>query len=139
ELARRRDGRRHARPAAQVPRRHRAHPRPRRRSAPRRVAVKLNGTAVHGDGGRRGPGVPPDIVGFVRALREAGLRVGVDQTESFAQALAWVDPLARRDVYLAARATLVFRREDLAIFDELFATFFGGPRPVRPAVPQATP
>ena len=77
-----------------------------------------------------------DVVGFARALRDAGLPIGVDQSEAFAQALAWVDPLSRRDVYLAARATLVVRREDLAVFDELFARTFGGPTPVRA---QATP
>src|SRR6185436_19953842 len=87
-------------------------------------------------------GVPHDIVGFARALRDAGLPIGVDQSESFAQALSWVDPLDRSDIYLAARATLVFRREDLAVFDELFARFFGGPRPATPrssAAAQATP
>jgi uncharacterized protein with von Willebrand factor type A (vWA) domain len=103
--------------------------------------VKLNGeTYRSGSGSVRGPGVPHDVIGFVRALRAAGLRVGVDQSESFAQALAWVDPMVRRDVYLAARATLVFRREDLAVFDDLFASFFGGPRPApRGAPPQETP
>jgi uncharacterized protein with von Willebrand factor type A (vWA) domain len=102
--------------------------------------VKLNGEAYRGGSGARGAGVPHDIVAFVRALRAAGLRVGVDQSESFAQALAWVDPMVRRDVYLAARATLVFRREDLAVFDELFAEFFGGPQPApRGAAAQEPP
>jgi uncharacterized protein with von Willebrand factor type A (vWA) domain len=77
-----------------------------------------------------------DVVGFARALRDAGLPIGVAQTEAFAEALTWVDALARRELYLAARATLVFRREDLAVFDDLFATWFGGPAPARP---QATP
>lgn len=97
--------------------------------------MKANGT-------HRGPpralDLGSDAVGFVRALRSAGLAVGVGQCESFAQALAWVDPLVRRDVYLAARATLVFRREDLAVFDELFAAFFGGPG-AGPARAQPTP
>ena len=104
--------------------------------------MKLNGARYRGEPAARPPGVPHDVVGFARALRAAGLPIGVDQSESFAQALAWVDPLDRRDVYLAARATLVFRREDLAVFDELFARFFGGPRPATPrssAAAQATP
>ncbi len=100
--------------------------------------MKLNGARYRGEPAARPPGVPHDVVGFARALRAAGLPIGVDQSESFAQALARVDPLDRRDVYLAARATLVFRREDLAVFDELFATFFGGPLPARPTA-QATP
>ena len=37
-----------------------------------------------------------DVVGFSRALRDAGLPVGVEQAEAFAQALTWIDPLARR-------------------------------------------
>jgi len=80
-----------------------------------------------------------DAVGFARALRDAGLAVGVEQTASFAQALAWVDPLARREVYLAARATLVVRREDHAVFDELFAAYFGGPGDGSSARPRAQP
>jgi uncharacterized protein with von Willebrand factor type A (vWA) domain len=88
---------------------------------------------VDGLGG--GPDLGRDVVGFVRALRDAGVPVGVGQSEAFAQALAWIDPLVRRDVYLAARSTLVFRREDFAVFDERFAAFFGGPA----LRPQATP
>src|SRR5262245_64989058 len=65
------------------------------------------------------------VVGFARMLRGAGLPVGVEQTESFAEALARVNPVSLRDVYLASRATLVFRHEDLPVFDDLFAAFFG--------------
>jgi hypothetical protein len=78
-----------------------------------------------------GAGLGHDVVEFGRALRDAGLAVGTPEIESFAQALGWIDPLIRREVYLAARATLVRRREDLAVFDELFAAFFGGPSPGR--------
>ncbi|HMG52150.1 MAG TPA: VWA domain-containing protein [Kofleriaceae bacterium] len=88
-------------------------------------------------------GLGHDVVGFARALRAAGLPVGVSEAESFAQALAWIDPLDRRAVYLAARATLVRRREDIAVFDELFAVFFGGPSPGRgqpaPVAPRHDP
>jgi uncharacterized protein len=79
-----------------------------------------------------------DVVGFARRLREHGLPIGIAQGESFAQALAWIDPLVRRELYLAARATLVSRREDLAVFDELFAAQFGGPGAAA-ARPQPTP
>jgi len=80
-----------------------------------------------------GLGLGHDVVGFARALRDAGMPIGVAETEAFAQAVGWIDPLVRREVYLAARATLVRRREDLAVFDELFAKFFGGPSRGQPA------
>jgi uncharacterized protein with von Willebrand factor type A (vWA) domain len=90
--------------------------------------VTANGHDVGaGLGGGLGLALGRDVVGFARALRDRGLVIGIEHSESFAQALAWVDPLARRDVYLAARTTLVSRREDLAVFDELFAAYFGGP------------
>lgn len=96
-------------------------------------------TGTHAIGNGHGLDLGPYVVGLVRSLREAGLPVGVEQCESFAQALAWVDPLVRRDVYLAARATLVSRREDLAVFDELFAAYFGGPGGSSAARGQDTP
>lgn len=76
-----------------------------------------------------------DLVGFARALRDAGLPVSLEQTAAFAQALLWIDPLVRREVYLAARATLVGRREDHAVFDAVFAAHFGGPPVAPPAQP----
>jgi hypothetical protein len=60
------------------------------------------------------------VVELVRALRSSGVRVGVGQTEAFAQALGLVDGLERREVYVAARATLICRFEDRALFDEAF-------------------
>jgi uncharacterized protein with von Willebrand factor type A (vWA) domain len=98
---------------------------------------------VSANGRDPGPGLGSrlgrDVVGFARALRDGGLPIGVEHSEAFAQALAWVDPLVRRDVYLAARATLVSRREDLAVFDELFAAYFGGPGGSSAARRQDTP
>jgi uncharacterized protein len=65
-----------------------------------------------------------DVVGFGRALRAAGLMVGIGQLETFACALELIPRLCRRDVYLAARATLVSRRDDLAVFEDTFAHWF---------------
>jgi hypothetical protein len=67
-----------------------------------------------------------DVVAFVRALRDGGIPVGIEHTESLARALAFVDVASRRDLYLAARAMLVFRHEDLPLFDGIFAAFWGG-------------
>jgi uncharacterized protein with von Willebrand factor type A (vWA) domain len=65
-----------------------------------------------------------DAVAFVRKLREAGLPLGIDQTETFARALALVDPLSDRELYFAARASLITRREDVPVFDAVFEAFW---------------
>jgi uncharacterized protein with von Willebrand factor type A (vWA) domain len=84
-------------------------------------------------------GAVRDVVGFVRALRAAGLRVGIDQSEGFGAALdhCWLAGPSRRELYLAARVTLVSRCEDLPLFDEVFGGFFGALD--GPAVPQKMP
>ena len=61
------------------------------------------------------------VVRLSRRLRQEGLPVGVDGSERFARALEHVDATASRQVYHAARAALVFRREDLALFDRIFS------------------
>jgi uncharacterized protein with von Willebrand factor type A (vWA) domain len=73
-----------------------------------------------------GTSIHRDLVAFARCLRDAGLSIGVDGTESFVRALEWIDPLSRRELYLAARATLIFRREDIELFDALFDAFWSG-------------
>ncbi len=65
-----------------------------------------------------------DAHGFARALQDAGVVVGADQTEAFARALGVVDSLSRREVYRAARASFVFRSEDIPRFDLVFEAFF---------------
>ncbi|MEY4545653.1 MAG: hypothetical protein RL685_1848 [Pseudomonadota bacterium] len=66
------------------------------------------------------------LVRFGRQLRAAGLGVSLAQLEACARAFQWLDPLARNHVYCAARATLLTRREDLALFDRIFAAFWLG-------------
>jgi hypothetical protein len=66
-----------------------------------------------------------DVVGLGRALRAAGIAVGLDQLEAFGQALVELPALGRRELFLAARATLVTRYEDLAVFADEFARWFG--------------
>lgn len=64
------------------------------------------------------------LVGFVRALRAAGLRVPVGATLGFGEALAVLDPARRDDVYWAGRTTLVRRPEDVAEYDRVFTRYF---------------
>ena len=68
--------------------------------------------------------VEPIAVAFARVLRGAGLRVPIGSVLTFAEALAEVGLGSREPVYWAARATLVRRPEDLALFDQAFAVFW---------------
>ncbi|MEO3845636.1 VWA domain-containing protein [Streptomyces sp. B22F1] len=78
------------------------------------------------------------LVGFARALREAGVPADGERVQAF---LGAVDALgtARREVFWAGRLTLCGRAEDLAPYDRAFAAYFGDravpPRPPRTAPP----
>jgi len=92
----------------------------------------------------RGPGSETEttpmelrLVEFVQRLRLLGVPIGVDQAVSFAESFAWIQPLSRREVYHAARATLVNRQEYLELFDRAFIEFWE-PRRSSPR-PQKTP
>jgi uncharacterized protein len=69
-----------------------------------------------------GPEVP---VALGRVLRGAGAHVAVGQVATFARALAEVDPRNPSAVYWAGRATLVTRPEDIPVYNDAFAAFFG--------------
>jgi uncharacterized protein with von Willebrand factor type A (vWA) domain len=66
---------------------------------------------------------------FARQLRAAGLAVSLSQLEAFLRAFEWLDACARSDVYHAARTTLLTRREDLTLFDQIFSRFWLGAEP----------
>src|ERR671930_1013734 len=88
----------------------------------------------------------PEVVAVARAMRAGGARVGTGEVESAVRALAVVGA-SRPDSYLAMRAIMCSRREDLAIFDLAFATVFGArampltsaPPPIPPGVELALP
>lgn len=63
-------------------------------------------------------------VAFGRVLRGAGLTVPLDSVLAFTTGLEAVGLAGRDGVYWAARATLVRRPEDLAVFDQAFKVFF---------------
>jgi uncharacterized protein with von Willebrand factor type A (vWA) domain len=65
-------------------------------------------------------------VAFVRLLRSAGLDVPLGSTLVFVNALAEVDAASRPQLYWAGRATLVRRREDVPVYDRVFARFWHG-------------
>src|SRR5262245_65566301 len=67
---------------------------------------------------------------FTRALRQAGIPIGLDQALAFVQALEWIDLGSRDEVYHTARSLLVSRYEHLRLFDAIFSRFW---RPLGPA------
>lgn len=80
-------------------------------------------TPVSGDGA----GLDRAAVGFVAALRRAGLVVPVGSTVSFVQALGALAALDTTDhsaAYWAGRATLLTRPEDIDLYDRVFAAFW---------------
>lgn len=65
---------------------------------------------------------------LAEALRAAGVPVGTGRLLGLARAAAVVP----EDLYWAARATLISRREDVAAFDRAFASVFGLPERPQP-------
>ncbi len=59
-----------------------------------------------------------------RELRDAGLPLGSGQVMNLVEAVAAVDPRRQRDVYHAAKATVVTRPEHIPLFDAHFARFW---------------
>jgi uncharacterized protein with von Willebrand factor type A (vWA) domain len=64
-----------------------------------------------------------EVVALARAMREGGVRVGTGEVEAGARALGVVGA-SRMDSYMALRAIMCSRREDLAVFDLAFAAVF---------------
>lgn len=66
------------------------------------------------------------LVAFGSALRLHGLPVGTDDVLTFCTGVGELTPSDQRDVYWCGRATLVHRRDHIAIYDEVFTQFFSG-------------
>lgn len=63
-------------------------------------------------------------VAFGRVLRGAGIATPIGNVITFTESLARLGVERRDDVYWAARATLVRRPEDIALFDRAFEVFW---------------
>ncbi len=83
-----------------------------------------------GSGGAAAPNVKPDAVGvavgFVSALRRAGLEVSLTSALLYAEALSVSDIAGRSSLYWAGRASLVHRFEDAGVYDAVFASYWLG-------------
>jgi uncharacterized protein len=66
------------------------------------------------------------LAGFAGELRAAGLPVGTGDVLTYCTAMGQLDPADLLDVYWAGRTTLITRREDIAVYDEVFDRFFLG-------------
>lgn len=71
------------------------------------------------------------IVELGHALRRAGLPVGTGRLASFTEAVR----LVPGELYWAGRATLVSRRDDIAIYDRVFREVFGFAIDMSPGMP----
>lgn len=79
-------------------------------------------------------------VGFVAALRSAGLEVSLLSSMLYAEALCAVDVGRPDDVYWAGRAALVHRPEDFGLYDAVFWAYWtGAPGLVVRSTPTAVP
>ncbi|MGW5547841.1 hypothetical protein ACWEVB_43170, partial [Streptomyces sp. NPDC003998] len=100
---------------------------------PRTDAVRHEGDAEH-------LGADAVLLGFVRALRAAGVEASTERLHAFLRAVAALRPQVRADVYWAGRATLCGGHDDLERYERVFAAYFGaaGEQARRP-VPAAPP
>ena len=64
------------------------------------------------------------LVRFCHELRRAGLAVGSGDVLTYCAAMTPLDATDLLDLYWAGRATLVTRRDDIAVYDEVFRRFF---------------
>jgi uncharacterized protein with von Willebrand factor type A (vWA) domain len=64
------------------------------------------------------------LVGFARALREAGLPTGPDRVQTFLRALDILGAERRSDVYWTGRLTLCGSQDDLERYERVFAAYF---------------
>ena len=64
------------------------------------------------------------LLGFVAALRAAGLGVGTGDLLTYCAAMAPLDPADLLDLYWAGRATLVSRKDDIEVYDQVFRAYF---------------
>ncbi|MFF7754620.1 VWA domain-containing protein [Streptomyces sp. NPDC007971] len=75
--------------------------------------------------GDAGPAADAVLVGFVRALRAAGVDASTERLYAFLRAVDVLRPGMRADVYWAGRATLCGGHDDLDRYERVFAAYFG--------------
>jgi uncharacterized protein len=66
----------------------------------------------------------PVLVGFARELRSAGVAAGTGDVLTYLSAMSPLDPSDLVDLYWAGRTTLVSRRDDIGVYNEVFRRYF---------------
>lgn len=66
------------------------------------------------------------LVGFARALRDAGLPCGPERVVAYCRAVDALAPAGPSELWWAGRLTLVGHREDLPVYDRVFGAYFAG-------------
>jgi len=81
------------------------------------------------------------VVGFCRSLRAHAIAVGPKEAADALNALAAIDLSDRRESYLALRSVLTSRRDDLFVFDQIFAEYWNPPQDQQtlPQMPEPLP
>jgi uncharacterized protein with von Willebrand factor type A (vWA) domain len=64
------------------------------------------------------------LVDFGHELRQAGIVVGSGEVTTYCTAVSCLDPTDILDLYWAGRTTLVSRRDQIPIYDQVFRQFF---------------
>jgi uncharacterized protein len=64
------------------------------------------------------------LAGFAGALRRAGLAVGTGDLLTYCASMVPLDPTDLLDLYWAGRATLVTRKDDIPVYDQVFRAYF---------------
>lgn len=70
--------------------------------------------------------LPEALVGFGRSLRAAGLTIGPERILTWGRALGVLDAGGISALYWAGRLSLVASREELPVYDRVFAAYFLG-------------
>jgi uncharacterized protein len=84
-------------------------------------------------------GVVERVTAFCREARARGLPVTPAESIDAVRALEWIDVGDRTDLHLALRSLLATRRDDLALFDALFAEWWAALAAAPAAKPSTRP
>jgi uncharacterized protein with von Willebrand factor type A (vWA) domain len=72
----------------------------------------------------RGKGTLANLLAFGRVLKQVGMKVGLSQVIDSSRSLEFIELGRQADFYAVLRSNLVSAREDIALFDRVFASFW---------------